>query len=106
VFQPDEFPQSQQNPSSPTNSGGSGAGAPAGQGPDQSSAEGEEEALLEHHIHAMQKEKSKLMDTLPTLSHATSDDDLLSTDLDGSLDDVASATSTQLDDSLPGECCM
>ncbi|KAG5896314.1 hypothetical protein JTB14_030518 [Gonioctena quinquepunctata] len=49
----------------------------------------EEEHLLEDHIQEMQKEKEHLTSTLPTLTHATSDDDMLSTDGDGSLDDLS-----------------
>ncbi|XP_046401208.1 unconventional myosin-IXAa-like isoform X2 [Ischnura elegans] len=49
----------------------------------------EEEALLAHHIEEIQKEKALLTSALPSLTRATSDDDLLSTDPDGSLDDVA-----------------
>lgn len=48
-----------------------------------------EENLLEDHIQEIQKEKDHLTSTLPTLSH-TSDDDMLSTDGDGSLDDISS----------------
>lgn len=92
VFQPEDFPPQQQAAQS---SAGAAGGA-------TSAGEEDEEALLTHHIHAMQKEKALLTSTLPSLSHATSDDDLLSTDLDGSLDDVASATS-HFDDSLPGK---
>jgi myosin IX len=54
---------------------------------------GHEEALLAERILAMQEEKAILTNKLPTLTHATSDDDFLSTDLDGSLDDVASVSS-------------
>ncbi|KAG8223100.1 hypothetical protein J437_LFUL002048 [Ladona fulva] len=49
----------------------------------------EEEALLAHHIQEIKKEKALLTSTLPSLTRTTSDDDLLSTDPDGSLDDVA-----------------
>nr|XP_023020766.1 unconventional myosin-IXa-like [Leptinotarsa decemlineata] len=49
----------------------------------------EEEHLLEDHIQEIQKEKEHLTSTLPTLTHATSDDDMLSTDGDGSLDDLS-----------------
>ena len=48
----------------------------------------DEENLLEDHIQEIQKEKDHLTSTLPTLSH-TSDDDMLSTDGDGSLDDIS-----------------
>ncbi|EFN89792.1 unconventional myosin-IXa isoform X3 [Harpegnathos saltator] len=50
----------------------------------------EEEALLVGHIQEIQKEKALLTSTLPSLTRASSDDDLLSaTDLDdGSLDDL------------------
>jgi myosin-9 len=41
------------------------------------------------HIQEIQKEKALLTSTLPSLTRTTSDDDLLSTDMDdGSLDDV------------------
>lgn len=54
----------------------------------------EEEALLVDHIEEIQKEKEHLTSTLPVLTHATSDDDMLSTDLDGegSLDDISCVT--------------
>lgn len=48
----------------------------------------DEEHLLVDHIQEIQKEKEHLTSTLPTLTHATSDDDMLSTDGDGSLDDL------------------
>lgn len=49
----------------------------------------DEEALLIGHIQEIQKEKALLTSTLPSLKRSTSDDDLLSTDMDdGSLDDV------------------
>ncbi|XP_018306562.1 unconventional myosin-IXa isoform X1 [Mycetomoellerius zeteki] len=51
----------------------------------------EEEALLVDHIQEIQKEKDLLTSTLPSLTRASSDDDLLlsATDLDdGSLDDL------------------
>lgn len=51
-----------------------------------------EEMLLEGHIQEIQKEKAHLTSTLPSLARANSDDDLLSTDLDGesgSLDDLS-----------------
>lgn len=48
----------------------------------------DEEHLLVDHIEEIQKEKEHLTSTLPTLTHATSDDDMLSTDGDGSLDDL------------------
>lgn len=51
----------------------------------------EEEALLVGHIQEIQKEKALLTSTLPSLTRASSDDDLLlsATDLDdGSLDDL------------------
>ena len=49
----------------------------------------EEEAILMGHIQEIQKEKALLTSTLPSLTRTTSDDDLLSTDMDdGSLDDV------------------
>ncbi|KAK9879186.1 hypothetical protein WA026_004034 [Henosepilachna vigintioctopunctata] len=50
----------------------------------------EEEHLLVDHIQEIQKEKEHLTSTLPTLTHATSDDDMLSTDGDGSMDDISS----------------
>ncbi|XP_031335127.1 unconventional myosin-IXa-like isoform X2 [Photinus pyralis] len=51
----------------------------------------DEEALLVDHIEEIQKEKEHLTSTLPVLTHATSDDDMLSTDVDGegSLDDIS-----------------
>lgn len=52
----------------------------------------EEEALLVDHIQEIKKEKAILTSALPSLTRATSDDDLLSTDLDGecgSLDDLS-----------------
>ncbi|CAH0552647.1 unnamed protein product [Brassicogethes aeneus] len=49
----------------------------------------DEEHLLVDHINEIQKEKEHLTSTLPTLTHATSDDDMLSTD-DGSQDDLTS----------------
>lgn len=39
--------------------------------------------MLVDHIQEIQKEKEHLTSTLPTLTHATSDDDMLSTDGDG-----------------------
>jgi len=51
----------------------------------------EEEAILVGHIQEIQKEKALLTSTLPSLTRASSDDDLLlsATDLDdGSLDDL------------------
>jgi hypothetical protein len=49
----------------------------------------DEEHLLVDHIQEIQKEKEHLTSTLPTLTHAMSDDDMLSTDGDGSLDDIS-----------------
>lgn len=49
----------------------------------------DEEHLLVGQIQEIQKEKEHLTSTLPTLTHATSDDDMLSTDGDGSLDDIS-----------------
>lgn len=52
-----------------------------------------EEMLLEDHIEEIKKEKAMLTSTLPSLARANSDDDLLSTDMDGeggSLDDLSS----------------
>ncbi|GJQ74626.1 Myo9 [Trypoxylus dichotomus] len=54
----------------------------------------DEENLLQDHIEEIQKEKEHLTSTLPTLSH-TSDDDMLSTDGDGSLDDISSMGETK-----------
>lgn len=56
------------------------------QSPQQSN---DEEHLLVDHIQEIQKEKEHLTSTLPTLTHAMSDDDMLSTDGDGSLDDIS-----------------
>lgn len=56
-----------------------------------------EEMLLEGHIQEIKKEKALLTSTLPSLARASSDDDLLSTDLDGeggSLDDLSSSKDT------------
>lgn len=48
----------------------------------------DEEALLVDHIQEIEKEKALLTSTLPSLTRTTSDDDLLSTDMDdGSLDE-------------------
>ncbi|XP_050309561.1 unconventional myosin-IXa-like isoform X2 [Anthonomus grandis grandis] len=55
--------------------------------PSQQQADDEEHLLVDH-IQEIQKEKEHLTSTLPTLTHATSDDDMLSTDGDGSLDDL------------------
>lgn len=51
----------------------------------------DEEALLVGHIQEIQKEKELLTSALPSLTRTTSDDDMLSTDLDGegSLDDIS-----------------
>ncbi|XP_063930776.1 unconventional myosin-IXa-like isoform X2 [Zophobas morio] len=49
----------------------------------------DEEHLLVDHIQEIQKEKEHLTSTLPILTHAVSDDDMLSTDGDGSLDDIS-----------------
>lgn len=59
---------------------------PANQ-PSQSQTDDEEHLLVDH-IEEIKKEKEHLTSTLPTLTHATSDDDMLSTDGDGSLDDL------------------
>ena len=51
-----------------------------------------EEMILEGQIQEIKKEKALLTSTLPSLARASSDDDLLSTDLDGeggSLDDLS-----------------
>ncbi|XP_021704906.1 unconventional myosin-IXa isoform X4 [Aedes aegypti] len=61
-----------------------------------------EEMLLEGHIQEIKKEKALLTSTLPSLARASSDDDLLSTDLDGeggSLDDLSSSKDKDLDTS-------
>lgn len=52
-----------------------------------------EEKLLEDHIHEIQMEKAILTSALPSLARASSDDDFLSTDMEGeggSLDDLSS----------------
>lgn len=70
VFTPEEMPPRPQNIESET-----------------------EEMLLEDHIEEIKKEKAMLTSTLPSLARASSDDDLLSTDMDGeggSLDDLSS----------------
>lgn len=57
-----------------------------------------EEMFLEGHIQEIRKEKALLTSTLPSLARASSDDDLLSTDLDGeggSLDDLSSGRERQ-----------
>lgn len=56
----------------------------------------DEEALLVGHIQEIQKEKELLTSALPSLTRTTSDDDMLSTDLDGegSLDDISCAGQT------------
>lgn len=84
VFTPDELAV---NPNSV-------AAAAAAAHPDHQppAPENEEEALLVGHIQEIQKEKAILTSALPSLTRATSDDDLLSTDLDGecgSLDDLS-----------------
>lgn len=59
-----------------------------------------EEMLLEDHIQEIKKEKAILTSTLPSLARASSDDDFLSTDMDGeggSLDDLSSG---RLDDNI------
>lgn len=53
-----------------------------------------EEKLLEDHIQELEMEKALLTSTLPSLARASSDDDFLSTDMDGeggSLDDLTSS---------------
>lgn len=66
--------------------------------PRQSNVESEtEEMLLEDHIEEIKKEKAMLTSTLPSLARANSDDDLLSTDMDGeggSMDDLSSKDSS------------
>lgn len=51
----------------------------------------DEEALLVNHIQEIKQEKELLTSALPSLTRTTSDDDMLSTDLDGegSLDDIS-----------------
>ncbi|XP_053672693.1 unconventional myosin-IXa-like [Anopheles nili] len=64
-----------------------------------------EEMLLEGHIQEIRKEKALLTSTLPSLARASSDDDLLSTDLDGeggSLDDLSNSKEKDLDVSSSG----
>lgn len=61
---------------------------PTNQQSQQNQSEIEEHFLVDH-IQEIQKEKELLTSTLPTLTHATSDDDMLSTDGDGSLDDLS-----------------
>uniref|UniRef100_A0A182SVK0 Rho-GAP domain-containing protein n=1 Tax=Anopheles maculatus TaxID=74869 RepID=A0A182SVK0_9DIPT len=64
-----------------------------------------EEMLLEGHIQEIRKEKALLTSTLPSLARASSDDDLLSTDLDGeggSLDDLSNSKEKDLDVSSGG----
>lgn len=59
-----------------------------------------EEMLLEDHIQEIKKEKAMLTSNLPSLARASSDDDFLSTDMDGeggSLDDLSSG---RLDDTI------
>lgn len=60
----------------------------------QSSAVDVEENLLVDHIQEIQKETELLTSILPTLTHAASDDDMLSTDGDGSLDDLSCIVSS------------
>jgi myosin-9 len=58
-----------------------------------------EEILLMQDIQEIQKEKALLTSTLPSLARASSDDDLLSTDLDGeggSLDDLSNSKDKEL----------
>lgn len=50
-----------------------------------------EEKLLEDHIQELEMERMLLTSTLPSLARASSDDDFLSTDMDGSLDDLTSS---------------
>lgn len=53
-----------------------------------------EEKLLEDHIQEIEMEKAMLTSTLPSLARASSDDDFLSTDMEGeggSLDDLTSS---------------
>ncbi|XP_055911615.1 unconventional myosin-IXa-like isoform X1 [Eupeodes corollae] len=64
-----------------------------------------EEMILEGHIQEIRKEKALLTSALPNLIRTTSDDDLLSTDLDGeggSLDDLS--TGKEKDSHSLAEC--
>lgn len=62
-----------------------------------------EEILLEDHIQEIKKEKALLTSTLPSLARASSDDDLLSTDLDGegSLDDLSNSKEKEMNSMDP-----
>lgn len=62
--------------------------------PRPQNVESEEEKLLEDHIQEIELEKAILTSTLPSLARASSDDDFLSTDMEGeggSLDDLTSS---------------
>lgn len=77
----------------------SAAGRAAAMDRDRDHRGDEEEALLVDHIQEIQKEKALLTSTLPSLTRASSDDDLLlsATDLDdGSLDDLLPSTADGL----------
>jgi len=57
--------------------------------------------MLEDHIQEIEKEKALLCSNLPSLTRTTSDDDLLSTDMDdGSMDDNFSSTRALHDDAV------
>lgn len=73
VFSPEELQPTHQVPQSPHSVGD------------------DEEALLVNHIQEIKQEKELLTSALPSLTRTTSDDDMLSTDLDGegSLDDIS-----------------
>lgn len=49
----------------------------------------DEENIINDHLQELEKEKDHLTSTLPNLTHANSDDDMLSTDGDGSTDDIS-----------------
>lgn len=62
-----------------------------------------EEMLLEDHIQEIKKEKAMLTSTLPSLARASSDDDFLSTDMEGeggSLDDLSGRTDDNVKESI------
>ncbi|XP_044740758.1 unconventional myosin-IXa-like [Chrysoperla carnea] len=96
VFSPEELlPQNQ-------NMGAAGASS------SQQTEGDDEEALLVGHIKEIKKEKEILTSTLPSLTRTTSDDDLLSTDLDGdgegSMDDISCGTPSA--DANPDRCSV